>query len=247
MLAVAFLFPMVLTAAGAAAAPVIIHLIMRTKPRKIVFPAMRFVRKTHRANLSKLRLKHLILLLMRMLAIVLLAALIARAEVPRWASVADTGVPAAAVVIVDNSASMGYVHQGQSVLARGKRLLREVLDALPAGSRVAVLPTQGAPGKVVLQADRNLVAAQLAAAEPTYGTRPVDYVEQLGWLREDVWFAHLVHLSPADIEKLSAAGVGMSHCPSSNMTLGSGIAPVAELMKTGVKVSLAVDGSAMLV
>ncbi len=78
----------------------------------------------------------------------------------------------------------------------------------------------------------------------TYGARPVDYVEQLGWLREDVWFAHLVHLSPADIEKLSAAGVGMSHCPSSNMTLGSGIAPVAELMKTGVKVSLAVDGSA---
>jgi len=78
----------------------------------------------------------------------------------------------------------------------------------------------------------------------TYGTRPVDYVEQLGWLREDVWFAHLVHLSSADIEKLSAAEVGMSHCPSSNMTLGSGIAPVAELMKTGVKVSLAVDGSA---
>jgi len=78
----------------------------------------------------------------------------------------------------------------------------------------------------------------------TYGARPVDYVDQLGWLREDVWFAHLVHLSPADIEKLSAAGVGMSHCPSSNMTLGSGIAPVAELMKTGVKVSLAVDGSA---
>jgi len=78
----------------------------------------------------------------------------------------------------------------------------------------------------------------------TYGARPVDYVEQLGWLREDVWFAHLVHLSPSDIDKLSDAGVGMSHCPSSNMTLGSGIAPVAELMKTGVKVSLAVDGSA---
>jgi len=78
----------------------------------------------------------------------------------------------------------------------------------------------------------------------TFGARPVDYVEQLGWLRENVWFAHLVHASPADIEKLSAARVGMSHCPSSNMTLGSGIAPVAELAKAGVKVSLAVDGSA---
>lgn len=77
-----------------------------------------------------------------------------------------------------------------------------------------------------------------------FGARPVDYAEERGWLREDVWFAHLVHLNEADIQKLSAASVGMSHCPSSNMTLGSGIAPVARLKETGVKVSLAVDGSA---
>jgi len=77
-----------------------------------------------------------------------------------------------------------------------------------------------------------------------FGRRPVDYVEEMGWLRDDVWFAHLVHLSPADIDKLSTAQVGMSHCPSSNMTLGSGIAPVASLKDTGVKVSLGVDGSA---
>ncbi len=77
-----------------------------------------------------------------------------------------------------------------------------------------------------------------------FGVRPVDYLEELGWLREDVWFAHLVHLSTGDIAKLSAARVGMSHCPSSNMLLGSGIAPVAKLKGTGVKVSLAVDGSA---
>ncbi|MCD6141379.1 8-oxoguanine deaminase [Candidatus Bipolaricaulota bacterium] len=77
-----------------------------------------------------------------------------------------------------------------------------------------------------------------------FGARPVDYMEELGWLRDDVWFAHLVHLSSSDIEKLSAARVGMAHCPSSNMTLGSGIAPVVELHGTGVKVSLGVDGSA---
>jgi len=77
-----------------------------------------------------------------------------------------------------------------------------------------------------------------------FGARPVDYMEELGWLRDDVWFAHLVHLSSSDIEKLSVARVGMAHCPSSNMTLGSGIAPVVELRGTGVKVSLGVDGSA---
>ncbi len=77
-----------------------------------------------------------------------------------------------------------------------------------------------------------------------FGARPVDYMEELGWLRDDVWFAHLVHLSEGDIEKLSRVRVGMAHCPSSNMTLGSGIAPVARLKGTGVKVGLAVDGSA---
>ena len=76
------------------------------------------------------------------------------------------------------------------------------------------------------------------------GARPVDLMEDLGWLREDSWFAHMVHLSEGDRAKLSAARVGMAHCPSSNMTLGSGIAPVVPLMDTGVKIGLAVDGSA---
>jgi 8-oxoguanine deaminase len=76
------------------------------------------------------------------------------------------------------------------------------------------------------------------------GMRPVDLMEDLGWLRDDVWFAHLVVLDAADVAKLSAAKVGMAHCPSSNMTLGSGIAPVAEMKETGVKIGLAVDGSA---
>ncbi len=77
-----------------------------------------------------------------------------------------------------------------------------------------------------------------------FGFRPVDYMDELGWLRDDVWFAHLVHINDSDIEKLSRAEVGMAHCPSSNMTLGSGVAPVAKLKGSGVKVGLAVDGSA---
>jgi len=77
-----------------------------------------------------------------------------------------------------------------------------------------------------------------------FGFRPVDYMDELGWLRDDVWFAHLVHINDSDIAKLSRAEVGMAHCPSSNMTLGSGVAPVAKLKGSGVKVGLAVDGSA---
>jgi len=83
-----------------------------------------------------------------------------------------------------------------------------------------------------------------AYCQRRFGVRPVDLMEDLGWLRDDVWFAHLVVLDDADIAKLSNAGVGMAHCPSSNMTLGSGIAPVTTLKETHVKIGLGVDGSA---
>ncbi|MEN3009932.1 MAG: 8-oxoguanine deaminase [Candidatus Bipolaricaulaceae bacterium] len=77
-----------------------------------------------------------------------------------------------------------------------------------------------------------------------FGKRPVEYLEEVGWLGPDVWIAHAVHLSDADIVKLARAGVGVAHCPSSNMLLGSGIAPVPKMLAAGMKVGLAVDGSA---
>ena len=77
-----------------------------------------------------------------------------------------------------------------------------------------------------------------------FGFRPVDLMEELGWLRDDVWFAHLVVLTDADIAKLAAAKVGMAYCPSSNMALGSGIARVTEMKETDIRIGLAVDGSA---
>ncbi len=77
-----------------------------------------------------------------------------------------------------------------------------------------------------------------------FGMRPVDYLEAQGWLADDVWLAHLVHLAPEDIERLAGAGVGMAHCPSSNMLLGSGIAPVPAMRAAGMAIGLGVDGSA---
>ncbi|MDK2864519.1 MAG: 8-oxoguanine deaminase [Thermotogota bacterium] len=76
-----------------------------------------------------------------------------------------------------------------------------------------------------------------------FGKRPVDYMEELGWLNPRVWFAHLVWLNEDDIKKLEEYDVGMAHCPVSNMRLGSGIAPVYE-MKGRIRIGLAVDGSA---
>ena len=77
-----------------------------------------------------------------------------------------------------------------------------------------------------------------------FGARPVDYVESLGWLGDDVWMAHCVHLSDGDIAKFAATGTGVAHCPSSNGRLGAGIARIPELLTAGVPVGLGVDGVA---
>ncbi|NUP03721.1 MAG: amidohydrolase family protein, partial [Nonomuraea sp.] len=77
-----------------------------------------------------------------------------------------------------------------------------------------------------------------------FGLRPVDYMDKLGWLGPDVWFAHAVHLSDADIAKLARTGTGSAHCPSSNGRLGAGIARVSEMLRQGANVGLGVDGSA---
>jgi cytosine/adenosine deaminase-related metal-dependent hydrolase len=78
----------------------------------------------------------------------------------------------------------------------------------------------------------------------TFGQRPVPYVESLGWTGDDVWHAHCVHMSQLEIELFSRTGTGVAHCPSSNMRLGSGIAPVIPWREHGVRVGLGVDGSA---
>jgi cytosine/adenosine deaminase-related metal-dependent hydrolase len=77
-----------------------------------------------------------------------------------------------------------------------------------------------------------------------YGCTPVEYLEQVGWLAEDVWCAHCVHLSDDDITKFGAHHVGVAHCPTSNMRLGAGIARVRDLLDAKVNVGLGVDGSA---
>ncbi len=78
----------------------------------------------------------------------------------------------------------------------------------------------------------------------TSGMRPVEYAEDLGWVGDDVWFAHGVHINASEIDRLAASQTGIAHCPSSNMRLASGIAPIRAYLDHNVPIGIGVDGSA---
>jgi cytosine/adenosine deaminase-related metal-dependent hydrolase len=78
----------------------------------------------------------------------------------------------------------------------------------------------------------------------TSGMRPVEMMEDLGWAGPDVWFAHGIFINDAEIGRMASNGTGVAHCPSSNMRLASGIAPVRKYRAAGVRLGLGVDGSA---
>jgi cytosine/adenosine deaminase-related metal-dependent hydrolase len=77
-----------------------------------------------------------------------------------------------------------------------------------------------------------------------FGVRPAEYMRQLGWTGPDVWWAHAIWLDDDEIRMLAETGTGVAHCPSSNMRLGSGIAKIRQMRQSGVKVGIALDGSA---
>jgi 8-oxoguanine deaminase len=152
------------------------------------------------------------------------------------------------------------VQSEDEILTDCQRVIETYHDANPlAMLRIALAPcspfsvTEDLMRETVAMADEYgvLIHTHLAETQDEeayclerFGRRPVDLIEDLGWLRDDAWFAHLVVLNDTDIDKLAHARAGMAHCPSSNMILGSGIARVAEMLDTGIRIGIAVDGSA---
>lgn len=77
-----------------------------------------------------------------------------------------------------------------------------------------------------------------------FGMRPLEYMESLGWVGKDVWYAHGIHFNDYELKILAKTQTEVAHCPISNMKLSSGIARIPEMIKMGIPVGLAVDGSA---
>ncbi len=152
------------------------------------------------------------------------------------------------------------VQTEEEILADSERLIREYHDpSFGAMVRIALAPcspfsvTPELMRETAELARKHKVLLHTHLAETVdeeefclerFGVRPVQYLEELGWLEGDVWLAHMVHVNAEEIAKIAEAGVGVAHCPSSNMLLGSGIAPIVEMLDAGVRVGIAVDGSA---
>jgi len=80
--------------------------------------------------------------------------------------------------------------------------------------------------------------------QEVYGCRPLDYLENCGWLSERTWLAHGIHFNSGEIRRLALAKTSVSHCACSNQTLASGCCPVCDMEAAGMRVGLGVDGSA---
>jgi hypothetical protein len=131
---------------GLVAVPILLHLIMRQKPRLLEFPALRFVQRRHEANRRRLRLRHLLLLLLRSAAIVLLGLALARPNVQPGAKLSGMlgtqEAPVAAAVVFDTAPRMEYRQQNQTRLQAAQKLGLWLLGQLPRQSDVAVLDTR---------------------------------------------------------------------------------------------------------
>jgi cytosine/adenosine deaminase-related metal-dependent hydrolase len=106
------------------------------------------------------------------------------------------------------------------------------------------LPGHGRPGAVRLHTHGSETVEEDAFCLERFGRTPTEYLDDLGWLGDDVWMAHCVHLDEPAIARFAATGTGVAHCPSSNARLAAGIAPVPQLLAAGVPVGLGVDGAA---
>jgi cytosine/adenosine deaminase-related metal-dependent hydrolase len=146
------------------------------------------------------------------------------------------------------------------ILADSQRLIERYHDPKP-GAMVQVVLAPCSPFSVTPELMRQSAAlarrygvrlhTHLAETQDeevfcrqSFGYRPVAFMQTLDWVGEDVWFAHSVHVNAEEIAVYARTGCGVAHCPTSNMRLASGIAPVWDMLQAGVKVGLGVDGSA---
>lgn len=164
-------------------------------------------------------------------------------------SIEDGGLPPAEVV-----------QPLDAILADCERVVGRYHDPAPGAlTRVAIAPCSPFSVSEQLMRDSSDLARRLGVrlhthiaetldeeryCQELFGCRPVELLDRWEWLGPDVWLAHCVHIDDHDIKRFSESGTGVAHCPTSNMLLASGMAPIVQLLAAAVTVGLGVDGSA---
>lgn len=152
------------------------------------------------------------------------------------------------------------VQDEDTILAESERLIKQYHDPNPGAMvRIALAPcspfsvTRSLLERTAELAKQYDVRLHTHLAETrdedqfcleVYGMRPTDLLEEVGWMNDRVWLAHGIHFNDSEIQRLGQNGVAVSHCPSSNARIGSGLIPLKKMMNAGVPLGLGIDGSA---
>jgi hypothetical protein len=166
-----FITTSLLAGAALIAIPIILHLIMRRKPKLMEFPALRFVQKRHDKNKRSVRLRHILLLLLRAAIIAFMAFALARPTVQFGGSFGSQEAPVAAGIVFDTAPHIGYRHENKTRLDTAKSLGTWLLSQLPANSEIAVLDTRMGSG--AFQVDRGAAKQRIERLEVVSNSQPL--------------------------------------------------------------------------
>ena len=166
-----FVNPLLLGGGLLIAVPIVLHLIMRRRPKLLEFPALRFVHKQHDANRRRLRLRHLLLLLLRAAAIAFLAFALARPSVNFSGVFGSQEAPVAAVMVFDTAPRMQYRRANQTRLQAAQDLGLWLLARLPRESRIAVVDTRRRPAE--FQVDRGAAKERIERLATVNDSQPL--------------------------------------------------------------------------
>ena len=171
-----FANPLLLAGTALVALPILLHLLMRRRPRHIEFPAIRFVQRRHDTNRRQLRLRHWLLLALRAAVIAILALALARPTVKlSGTSLGSQEAPAAAALVFDTAARMGYRQENRTRLDVAREFGLKLLGQLPRESRIAVLDTRLGT-TAVFQADRGSARQRIERLETVPNSQPLAWV-----------------------------------------------------------------------
>ncbi len=177
-----FVNPALLGGAVLAGVPILLHMIMRQKPRHLEFPALRFIRQRKESNRRRMRLRHLLLLALRVAAICLVAAAFARPSIKSTGGIANQEMPVAAAMVFETSPRMLYRHENRTRLQQAQDIAQGLLPQLPAESEVAVF--ESTAGAAVFQVDLSAAKQRVERLDISWVGRPLGsaIVDALGLL-----------------------------------------------------------------